>query len=209
MRTRIAVAAAALALVLSPAARVEAGVIFSDNFEGTLAQWVGQGGGAHHGLIIPDALNPGNNVLSFIALNAGGDIFATAAGFVVAPGQNLWLTFDYRTPGTSSDGGGFAGLSNGFPGAHVWYAGTQDTYPGLSQVLIDDGQWHSYAIAIASPFGLVHVMLEEFSGSDSQIGNALFDNVQLWDSPPGSVPAPPALVLLGIGLVARTIRRRT
>jgi len=49
--------------------------IFEDHFESDLSQWTGQGGGTHHGLIVQDPLRSGNNVLTFTALNAGGDIY--------------------------------------------------------------------------------------------------------------------------------------
>ena len=55
-------------------------VLFRDNFEsGNLDQWTGVLGGAHHGVIVVDPLHSANHVLTFTALNAGGDIFTAAA----------------------------------------------------------------------------------------------------------------------------------
>jgi len=181
-------------------------VLFFDDFEGSLAAWTGPGGGAHHGVIVTDPLNPLNDVLSFTSLNAGGDIFTTAA-FPAVPADYIF-SFDYlgiaKSESVDDDLGGFAGLSQGLPGTHYWLAGTQDTYGGLSELLIDDGAWHHYTIYFTSPGGApLHVMLEDFSGSNGVAGDAYFDNVKL-----EAVPEPATLLLLGSGLTGIALRRR-
>ena len=65
---------------------------FVDDFEGDLSQWVGKGGGAHSGFIVPDPVRANNRVVTFAARKAGGDIFGLDV--TVTPGLTYILEFD-------------------------------------------------------------------------------------------------------------------
>ncbi len=174
--------------------------VFIEDFETDLSQWTGKNGGAHNGIIVADPLNAGNNVLSFSATASSGDIF-TIAAFDLVAGQSYTISFDYlgmpsQIPG---DSGGFAGLSQAYPGTHLWYYGTSAT-SGAAPVLIDDGQWHTYTYEFTAPTSIgssIHLMFEDFSyyGGASVAGDAFFDNIQIT-----TVPVPGALLLGSIGL---------
>ncbi len=183
--------------------------VFVDDFEGDLSLWTGKSGGVHHGVIVADPLNAGNNVLSFTALNSAGDIF-TVAAFDLVAGQAYTVSFDYlglpnQIPGGS---GGFAGLSQGYPGTHMWYYGTNTT-SGAAPILVDDGQWHTYTYGFTAPTTIgssIHLMFEDFRYSSASVaGDAFFDNVQIT-----TVPVPGAMLLgcLGLGLTGYLRRRR-
>lgn len=202
----------ALVVVLVLAATAPAD-LFNENFEGgNLSAWVGQGGGAHHGIIVPDPLNSANKVLTFNQTNLGGDIFATAAGFTLASGQQYIVSFKYLgyDPlglGTPGDLGGYAGLSAGFPGSHLWYYGT-GSVSGANPVLVDDGQWHSYSYTFTTPLSIgnnIHLMFEDFYASGYPLanvaGDVYFDDIRL-------VPLPGAILLGLLGLGAAGIKLR-
>lgn len=174
--------------------------IFNEDFEGSLSAWVGKSGGGHYGSIVPDPLDATNNVLTFTALNSSGDIFATATGFDLVAGQTYTISFKYLgIPGQGTPGnlGGFAGLSAGLPGDHMWYYGTSTT-SGAADVLVDDGSWHSYSYDFTVPLGIgnhIHLMFEDFSGSGGVAGDVYFDDISL-------VPIPGAVLLGMLGLSA-------
>jgi len=191
--------------------------LFYEDFESGLSAWVGQGGdpSAHHGQIVADPLNPssGNNVLTFTQTNWGGDIFATAAGFAVTPGQQYTISFKYlgdpSQGGTPGNLGGYAGISAGFPSSnHIWYYGTSDV-SSAEPKLIDDGQWHSYSYTFTAYAGMnpVHLMFEDFYlagyGLNNVAGDVYFDDIRL-------VPVPGAVLLglLGLSAAGVTLRRR-
>ena len=165
---------------------------FHEDFEDDLSQWVGKGEGAHNGVIVEDPLRPGNHVLTFTALNAGGDVFGSEV--MVTPGQTYILMFDYLglpdRGGQPGNLGGFVGFAEDTPGQHRWPAGTALCCGGEDDPLIDDGEWHTYSIVIdpfePGPFysGLpsgntIRVMLEDFSGSGGVAGDVFFDNIWL------------------------------
>jgi len=136
----------------------------------------------------------------------------------LTPGVEYRISFEYlglavqgSNPG---DLGGFAGLSEGLPGRHLWYYGTSSA-AAATPVLVDDGQWRTYTFDFTAPvpfpfpFGsggsgnTVRLMFEDFSGSGGVARDAYFDNVSL-----GLVPEPSSFVVLfGIGSMA-LLRRR-
>ena len=189
--------------------------LFTDDFEGDLSAWTGQGGGAHSGLIVVDPLNAGNNVLSFTALGSAGDIF-TAQQLNLNPGATYQISFDYLglpTVGSVAGNlGGFAGISEGLAGRHMWYYGTTAN-SGATDTLVDDGQWASYVFQFIAPvnftFGggsgnAIRLMFEDFTGSGGVAGDVYFDNVEL----SAAVPEPTSALLLGAGLLVLAVRRR-
>lgn len=168
-------------------------VLFAEDFEGNLSSWVGKSGGPHHGVIVADPLRPGNHALAFSALDVAGDIFGS--NLTVTPGQTYLLTLEYLgrpgLGGVDGDLGGVIGFTDGLPGTQRWLAGTVASSPGAIEddPLIDDGQWHTYAIEF-NPFaaGLYYpaisgnelrIMLEDWAGSAGVPGDALFDNIRL------------------------------
>src|SRR5438128_1639803 len=128
---------------------------FSDNFESGLGQWTGRNGGPHHGITVDDPLNSGHgSVLTFTALNTGGDMFSTSQLSFTGP---FAISFDYlglpALGGVAGDLGGFLGISYSLAPQteftdNFWFAGTMDGYPGLVTPLTDDGAWHHYSIPL-------------------------------------------------------------
>lgn len=168
-------------------------ILFTDGFEGDMSQWIGQGGGAHSGVIVPDPLNPANHVLTFTALADGGDIFS--AQYPAYHGFVFLLSFDYLglpkegTPDANT--GGKVGVTQDTPGSPSFWEDATVDEPCIWEELIDDGTWHSYMI----PFfpecvpefkaGGFRVMLEDWCGRPPDMpqgvpGDAFFDNVQLY-----------------------------
>ena len=179
--------------------------LFYEDFESDLSNWTGESSGTHDGVIVVDLLDSLNNVLSFTGLNSGGDIFTTSTSFSSIGNQYI-LSFDYL--GTNNDSGGFIGFSYDLPGSHVWLAGSDTNYTGTTLwntstpgYLIGDNSWHHYSISFTTT-APIHLMLEEFAGSDSIIGNAYFDNILLADANgPDPIPEPGTILLLGTGLM--------
>ena len=181
---------------------------FYEDFESDLSAWTGKDGGAHHGIIVADPMNPGNQVLTFTELNGYGDIF-TRDTFSHLPERTYQLSFDYlglvnQVPGGS---GGFAGLSESLPGEHVWYYGTNTT-SGAAAVMIDDGQWHhyDYDFTVPTTWGdSFHLMFEDFRYAlpGGTAGDAYFDNISLHTPLPGAV----LLGVLGLGTATWRLRR--
>jgi hypothetical protein len=212
MRVKLVLAAAAAALLASPATAA----LFTDNFESGLAQWQARTGFAFEGQIVTDPLNAANKVLSFTQLNSGGSILS--AGQFSGSGGPYVLKFDYlglnpNGSGTANDFGGFAGvgIASGDP-CNCWLAGTQASYVGsFGPVthLLDDGQWRTYSITFdpASQGALnplFRLMLEDYSGSGGVPGDAYFDNISLSQIPE---PSTYALLLGGLAVLAMLRRR--
>jgi hypothetical protein len=207
-----------LAFAVAALPGVHAAPVFTDDFESGLGSWVAKGGGlaTTQATTVADPLVVGNNVLRFTVLNAGGSILSAA----VFPAATYTIEFDYLGLGVSGasvpdDFGGFLGIGvlAGDP-CNCWLAGTQAGYvttPPFQPLahLIDDGAWHHYSITFTAPpgpfAGGFRIMLEDFSGSGGIPGDAYFDNVSL-----AAVPEPvtASLLLLGLGLLAMTARRR-
>jgi hypothetical protein len=186
---------------------------FMEDFESGLNQWTGKAGGSHSGVIVADPLNSGRgNVLSFSNLAYGGDIFTTQIFSISGP---VVISFEYlglAKPGSvPGDLGGFLGIARQLdPGptgeGNIWYAGTQDDYPDLTVLLVDDGAWHRYEFVLdGAAVGCFHLILEDFGGSGGISGDAYFDNISV------AVPEPTmgGLVMIGafVSLAARRCRK--
>ncbi|NVD99510.1 PEP-CTERM sorting domain-containing protein [Massilia sp. BJB1822] len=138
-----------------------------------------------------------DGILSFSSGNSGGDIFTTASF------TNAVINFDYR--GTANTvGGGFVGLSEGFPGSHGWLAGAGGY--GTPVTLINDGKWNHYSIAFT---GTGHIMLEQFATNVAGAGQ--FRNLSVSDVALPAVPEPETygMLLAGLALIGGTVRRRS
>jgi hypothetical protein len=195
-----------LALML-PTLLPAVGPSFSEDFEGTLNQWTGKGGGSHSGQTVLDPLASGQGaVLRFNSLSSGGDLFASTAILVSGP---IEVGFDYlglpSMGGTPDDLGGFLGIAYSLTAATdgvdlFWYAGTQ-TYPGLLVNLVDDGAWHHYTFQLnASAIPPFHLIMEDFSGSGGVPMDAFFDNITVTMVPEPTIAG---LTLLGLLLAFR------
>ena len=169
-------------------------VLFEDSFEnGSLRQWTGDVHGPHHGIIVPDPLHEGNNVLTFTELKANGDMFSAAPISVADTTQQYVVSFDYlglaqrgSAPGNL---GGFLGIATSIDDwqqGRYWLAGTDpsgiNTRIGIE--LADDGTWHHYEIDITPLISLaglteVHLMLEDWADIGGVAGDVFFDNVRL------------------------------
>ena len=173
---------------------VAAETLFSDNFEDPhLSQWVGKGGGAHHGVVVNDPLRPGNHVRTFTELNWAGDVYGPA--LPVTPGQSYFVRFEYlglldpHSGAHAGNLGGFVGFADDTPGQHRWLAGTALIGGAEDDPLLDNGQWHTYTVrfdpfATFTPQGnAIRVMLEDFLESQGVAGDAFFDNLSLIVNP--------------------------
>jgi hypothetical protein len=186
--------------------------LFSDDFESGLTKWTAKSCGSSYAAIVDDPVTSGvgshqagNHVLHFTSTNSYGDIFGSP--IQVVPGQKYSISFDYLGyPATSTkNNGGFVGFSAitcpTSRANHTWLWATSTT-SDASDVLEDDGEWHTYTFQFdpfSSPFawvdpsgGTIRLMLEQFEGP---LGDAYFDNfkIETWldvtiDIKPGSYP---------------------
>lgn len=187
-----------IVLALAPAgssAPKAAAPLFSINFEGGLAGWVGKGGNAHHGVIVDDPLRPGNHALTFTLLESSGDIFSPE--IPISRTKTYQLRFEYLGrpgQGVPKNLGGTIGISLGTPGPERWLAGTQ-LGGGIEKApLVDDGHWKTYTIQFKAddhkwgtgtanirPASIksVRLVLEDWAGSHGVAGDVYFDNISL------------------------------
>ena len=188
---------------------------FTEDFEGGLNQWTGQGGGAHHGILVDDPLASGRgSVLTFSQVDVGGDLFTDQKISLHGP---VLLSFDYlglaRPSSNPGDLGGFLGISYSLnpvaDGQDIfWHAGTDENYPGLLAPLIDDGQWGRYEIIFdANQYGGFRLTLEDWAGSGNCAGDSYFDNISVVAAT-NPVPEPTVAALIGIASLALINSRR-
>ncbi|MBO6514095.1 MAG: hypothetical protein JJ974_09035 [Phycisphaerales bacterium] len=193
--------------VLASAASADA--LFQDDFENTLGKWAGKDGGTHHGMLVIDPFDHSNTVLTFNRLNSAGDMFSREA-MELEIGTTYVLSFDYLGLATGAarpgDHGAYVGFSEDMPARHVWKWAT-GTNSGAEDVLIDNNRWNSYEFEFtAADLGLngtVHLMIEDFAGSDGAPEDVFFDNFEIR---PATIPAPSTAALLG--LTGLTVARR-
>jgi hypothetical protein len=192
---------AAVWMITASTSHAQPQIVFKENFESAnLDQWVGKGGGDHHGQIVPDPLDSTNtnNVLNFTALNFGGDIFTASMLDLTGLSGPFVLSFDYLGLADGdpdpNDLGGFIGIALSLTPAsqgtdHFWLAGTQppqafngDNFSAFQP--IDDGTWHHYdidftTIVTTENLTSIYIMLEQWAGSGGLPGHVYFDNIQL------------------------------
>ncbi len=102
---------AILTILLGPLVINAQRVLFSEDFESDLSQWIGTYAGPHSGVIVLDPLDPSNQVVAFRELTGFGDIFSYE--FRVIRGEIYVLHFDYL--GLPMEGSVFGNLG-GFAG---------------------------------------------------------------------------------------------
>ena len=117
-KSTLTIAAIALSALTSAAS---ADIIFNDNFENGLSQWIGKNGGAHTGVLVIDPFDNQNTVLTFNGLNAAGDMFLVDT-LTIDPNETYRLSFDYlglaQESSRPGDTGGYVGFSVDMPGLH-------------------------------------------------------------------------------------------
>ena len=89
-------------------------VLFSDGFESGLSQWTGFNGSPSSGVVVPDPLGSGSQVVSFTGISYIGDLF-TLSPISVVGATSVKVRFDYLgkpVAGSIPDNfGGFVGLA--------------------------------------------------------------------------------------------------
>lgn len=160
---------------------------FTENFD-NLNAWTTKG---------DSSATVSGNVLTFGRGNSAGDIFSLATF------SNGYVNFQYRGV-ANVDGGGYFGISQGFPGNHTWLAGSSSRFP-TPLTLINDGTWRSYSIQFS---GTGHLMLEQFANDTP--GQAQFRGLSVTDVAVTAVPEPEsyAMLLAGLGLMGVAIKRK-
>ena len=159
-------------------------VLFSDDFERGLDQWVGKDGGSHAGFVVEDPIHSGRGgVLTFGALDVAGNIFSKDP---ISTTENVLVQFDYlglpSLGGPSKDLGGFLGYSHGLRDG-VWIAGTSEAYPDVVR-LVDDGAWHQVTVRLnAGQLGAFSIMIEDWASFPGGPYDCYFDNVRLTTIP--------------------------
>lgn len=194
---------ASLALLLAlGGSSLSAGVIFSENFEGTLTgNWAANA----HGQIVTDPANSTNHVLNFSDLQGAGDLFSN----ILPVASTYYIEFDYYYGTAFAYGGGFVGVDA--PG-ETWLLGDcNGCYSTYSTALdgLSSSTWHHIQLAVPATdigSGPTQLKLEQFVGS---AGNAYFDNIVI-SNDGFAAPEPGTLLLIGIGaglvVLARKIR---
>ena len=169
-------------MALLACAPLNAAMLFSDNFQSGLSQWVPGPGGPNDAVIVPDPTY--GHVLSFSGAGSAGEIQTT----FTAP-ANSYLSFDYRGVG------GFIGTypPGGYPPTMgpLWLAGqsgyNQNNISANYQTLTYDGPtWSHYQVEVPMSGTIT---AEIWVDADCPYV-ANFANIVVSDSPIGSVGGP-------------------
>lgn len=160
-------------LIASAFAQAE-NVVFQDNFEKDLGQWVGLGGednSAIYTSIVVDPLNPDNKAARFDKPVNIGDLFSREK----FPAGKYKISFDYL--GTcGSNCGGTLGLDEGKPGRkEQWLASTATGFP---ERLKDTKKWEHYEFDFKAKFDF-HLKWEQWDSAKGEGKDAFIDNVKL------------------------------
>jgi len=184
---------AALLAATTSTARADLELFHEDFESGDLTQWTGKIDEPHSGVIVPDPLNPANQVLTFTQVAVVGDIF-TAEKFDLSGPRRYILSFDFLGlpvgDAAPAEYGGFVGLTAEptRTAEHYWVAGTApdalNVAPEIATELIADGVWRRYEIDITdivrtSGLTQIHLMLEDWLERESIPGDVFFDNIKL------------------------------
>lgn len=184
---RISIITTFLICVSSPICLAQE-VLMNEDFETDLSRWDVPG----HGVLVPDPLNPGNQVLSFTHTAAGGDMWSMA--LPVDASTTYVLSFRYLGyGGGGGDTGGYLWLVDPLYG-NVSSCPVWGTHPDNSNYeLIDDRQWHTYQIVFQvtdyfDPIGgTLQITCEDWNGAagidppPNIAGDAFFDDIQLYE----------------------------
>ncbi|MDC8759295.1 PEP-CTERM sorting domain-containing protein [Janthinobacterium fluminis] len=161
-------------------------------------------GSGSHAHVFADPTGGTGNVLGFSNSTTRGDIFSAATY------RLGYINFDYfGAKSLSNKGGGFIGVSSGFPGTYgAWLGAGQ---PGYGTLLVSDGSWHHYSLYFINSMtngNPAHIMLQQYNTNTAD--QALFRNLRISDTPLAAVPEPEtyAMLLAGLGVLGFSLRRK-
>jgi hypothetical protein len=163
-------------------------ILFQENFQNGLSRWTGKGGGAHHGLVVPDPLGSKDNALVFTETNVRVDLVSP---IIQNSGTNYILSFDYLgkpLDDTITDNlGCFIGIGD-LNGITRTYASTvpltSDSGANSPIALKDDSTWHHYTIPFSAAGGSIRLTLEDWSFDGkvpNRAGDCYFKNIMVTD----------------------------
>ncbi|MBM5570391.1 MULTISPECIES: glycoside hydrolase family 18 protein [Deefgea] len=160
-------------LIASAFAQAE-NVVFEENFEKDLSQWVGLGGedsSAIYTSIVVDPLNPDNKVARFDKPVNIGDLFSRAK----FPEGKYKISFDYLGM-CGGNCGATLGLDEGKPGRkEQWLASTATGFP---ERLKDTKKWEHYEFDFKGKFDF-HLKWEQWDSAKGSGKDAYIDNIKL------------------------------
>nr|WP_314899064.1 glycoside hydrolase family 18 protein [uncultured Deefgea sp.] len=149
-------------------------VVFEENFEKDLSQWVGLGGedsSAIYTSIVVDPLNPDNKVARFDKPVNIGDLFSRAK----FPEGKYKISFDYLGM-CGGNCGATLGLDEGKPGRkEQWLASTATGFP---ERLKDTKKWEHYEFDFKGKFDF-HMKWEQWDSAKGSGKDAYIDNIKL------------------------------
>ena len=149
-------------------------IVFEENFEKDLSQWIGQGGedtSPIYTSIVVDPLNPENKVARFDKPVNVGDIFSRSK----FPAGKYKISFDYLGM-CASNCGATVGIDEGLPGRkYHWIASTATGFP---ERLKDTKKWEQYEFEFDGKYDF-HLKWEQWDSAKGVGKDAYIDNVKL------------------------------